>query len=185
MKRLSKFPRVPANDGSAEYTEEESLPVAKDHTAGLTIRLARHTDLEALVAIFAADDVGGHGDTTDPDALPAYRAAFDRIAANPFDTLYVAELDGAVVGTFQTTRGTSLASRGASYLTIGAVQTRADKRGLGIGAEMMRYAIERGRDAGASSIKLTSNNDRGDAHRFYKRLGFKQSHAGFKMKLRD
>jgi GNAT superfamily N-acetyltransferase len=164
---------------------KESLPVAKDPIAGLAIRPAHLADMEALIAIFAADDVGGHGDTTDPDALPAYRAAFNRIAASPFDTLYVAELDGVVVGTFQTTLGTSLASRGSSYLTIGAVQTRADKRGLGIGAEMMRYAIERGRDAGASSIKLTSNNDRGDAHRFYKRLGFKQSHAGFKMKLRD
>lgn len=159
--------------------------MANDHTAGLAIRLAQRADLEALIAIFAADDVGGHGDTADPDALPAYRAAFDRIAANPLDTLYVAELDGVVVGTFQTTLGTSLASRGSSYLTIGAVQTRADKRGLGIGAEMMRHAIERGREAGASSIKLTSNNDRGDAHRFYKRLGFKQSHAGFRMKLLD
>ncbi|MCV3241316.1 GNAT family N-acetyltransferase [Mesorhizobium sp. ZC-5] len=159
--------------------------MAKDHTASLAIRLAQRADLEALIEIFAADDVGGHGDTNNPDALPAYQAAFDRIAANPFDTLYVAELDGVVVGTFQMTLGTSLASRGASYLTIGAVQTRADKRGLGIGAEMMRYAIERGREAGAMSIKLTSNNDRGDAHRFYKRLGFKQSHAGFKMKLRD
>lgn len=159
--------------------------MAKDHTAGLAIRLAQRADLEALIEIFAADDVGGHGDTNDPGALPAYQAAFDRIAANPFDMLYVAELDGVVVGTFQTTLGTALASRGASYLTIGAAQTRADKRGLGIGAEMMRYAIERGREAGASSIKLTSNNERGDAHRFYKRLGFKQSHAGFKMKLRD
>lgn len=159
--------------------------MAKDSIAGLAVRLAERADLPALIAIFAADDVGGHGDTTDPNALPAYQAAFDRIAANPFDTLYVAELDGVVVGTFQTTLGTSLASRGSSYLTIGAVQTRSDKRGLGIGAEMMRYAIERGREAGAGSIKLTSNNDRGYAHRFYKRLGFKQSHAGFKMKLRD
>jgi GNAT superfamily N-acetyltransferase len=157
--------------------------VAKDKPAGVTIRLAQRSDLPALVAMFAADDVGGHGDTTDAAALPAYRDAFDRIAANPFDTLYVAEMDGAVVGTFQTTLGTSLPSRGSSSLTIGAVQTRADMRGRGIGAEMMRYAIERGREAGVKLVQLMSNNDRVDAHRFYKRLGFRQTHAGFKLKL--
>jgi GNAT superfamily N-acetyltransferase len=157
--------------------------VKKDEPAGVTIRLAQRSDLPALVAMFAADDVGGHGDTTEAAALPAYRDAFDRIAANPFDTLYVAEMDGAVVGTFQITFGTSLPSRGSSSLTIGAVQTRADMRGKGIGAEMMRYAIGRGREAGVKLVQLMSNNDWVDAHRFYKRLGFRQTHAGFKLKL--
>ncbi|GLS30685.1 Predicted N-acetyltransferase YhbS [Mesorhizobium albiziae] len=159
--------------------------MARHDITGITIRLAQRSDLPGLIAIFAADEIGGHGDTTEPAALPAYRTAFDRIAANPFDTLYVVELGGDVVGTFQTTLGTSLPGRGSLNLTIGAVQTRADMRGRGIGAAMMRYAIERGRDAGAATIQLMSNNDRVDAHRFYRRLGFKQSHAGFKMKLLD
>ena len=30
------------------------------------IRLARRDDIPALVALFAADDLGGHGDVTDP-----------------------------------------------------------------------------------------------------------------------
>lgn len=156
----------------------------KDNVAEVTIRLAQRGDLPALVAIFAGDDVGGHGDTIDPAVFPAYRAAFDRIAANPLDALYVAELNGEIVGTFQTTFGTSLPSRGSSNLTIGAVQIRADMRGKGIGAVMMRYAIERGRDAGASLVQLMSNEKRADAHRFYTRLGFTRSHAGFKMKLK-
>ena len=58
-------------------------------------------------------------------------------------------------------------------------------RGKGIGAEMMRYAIERGREAGVKLVQLMSNNDRVDAHRFYKRLGFRQTHAGFKMQLHE
>jgi GNAT superfamily N-acetyltransferase len=159
--------------------------MAKDESASVTIRLAQSSDLPALVAIFAADDVGGHGDTTDPAALPAYQAAFDRIAANPFETLYVAELDGEVVGTCQTTLMTSLPARGSSNLSIEAVQTRADMRGKGIGAAMIEYVVEQSRAAGVRLVQLTSNNDRVDAHRFYKRLGFKQTHAGFKMKLRE
>ena len=68
---------------------------------GVAIRVARRGDVPAIVALFAADSLGGHGDTTDPDALADYFAAFDRIAASPHDRLYVAELGGEVVGTFR------------------------------------------------------------------------------------
>jgi hypothetical protein len=33
-------------------------------------------------------------------------------------------------------------------------------------------------------VQLTSNKARQDAHRFYQRLGFVESHVGFKMVLR-
>lgn len=150
----------------------------------LVIRPAELGDVPALAALFAADSVGGHGDTTDPAALPDYEAAFRRISESPNDMLYVAELAGEVVGTFQTTTITSMSARGAANLTIEAVQTRADMRGRGIGREMVLFAVERAREAGARLVELTSNNKREAAHRFYARLGFAQSHAGFKMKLR-
>ena len=70
-------------------------------------------------------------------------AAFRRIVASPNDTLYVAELDGEVVGTFQTTIIPSMVGRGGNNLKIEAVQTSAEMRGKGIGAAMMRFAIER------------------------------------------
>lgn len=34
------------------------------------------------------------------------------------------------------------------------------------------------------AVQLTSNAARKDAHRFYERLGFAQSHLGFKLKLK-
>jgi GNAT superfamily N-acetyltransferase len=153
------------------------------NSASLAIRPARRDDVPAIAALFAADEVGGHGDTNDPAALPQYLAAFDRIAASPADRLYVADLGGEVVGTFQTTLITTMTGRGAASLTVEAVQTRADMRGRGIGEAMMRFAIERGRDAGARLVQLSSNAARADAHRFYRRLGFVQSHLAFKMKL--
>jgi GNAT superfamily N-acetyltransferase len=156
-----------------------------DEVPGLNIRVARRKDIPALMALFAADDLGGHGDTTDPAALPAYEAAFKRISANPCETLYVAELGREIVGTFQTTLLTSMTARGSSNLVIEAVQTNADMRGRGIGAAMVRHAIEQGRAAGVRLVQLMSNSMRTDAHRFYVRLGFKASHIGFKMKLID
>jgi GNAT superfamily N-acetyltransferase len=151
---------------------------------GLVIREARREDLPALVAIFAADSVGGHGDTTDTAAHPGYQRAFAAILASPNDMLYVAELQGEVAGTFQTTLVTTLTGRGGSSLIVEAVQTRGDMRGRGIGAAMIAFAIDRARHSGARQVQLTSNLARTDAHRFYERLGFARSHAGFKLKLR-
>lgn len=148
------------------------------------IREATENDLEAIVSLFADDPLGGHGDTTDPEALPNYRAAFRKIAASPYETLYVAELDGEVVGTFQTMVKTTLTARGSSSLIIEAVQTRADMRGRGIGAAMIGFAIEKARVDGMRLVQLTSNAVRKDAHRFYERLGFAPSHIGFKLKLK-
>ncbi|MCR4266476.1 GNAT family N-acetyltransferase [Nitratireductor sp. ZSWI3] len=152
--------------------------------AAVTIREAEIGDVPAIVSLFAADEMGGHGDTTAPEAAGDYLAAFERIRQSPNDTLFVAELDGEVVGTFQTTIITSMSGRGAPSLTIEAVQTREDMRGRGIGALMVRHAVERAEEAGARLVQLTSNNARQRAHRFYERLGFAKSHAGFKMKLK-
>ena len=154
-----------------------------DASAGLIVRPAERGEVAAIVAMIAMDRIGGHGDTDDPQALPDYLAAFDRISASPNDTLYVALRAGEVAGTFQTTLITTLLGRGASLMRVAAVHTRPDLRGRGIGAAMMRHAIEAARSAGAASVQLTSNAGRADAHRFYERLGFQRSHAGFKLKL--
>lgn len=150
----------------------------------LVIRPAVRDDVAAIAALFASDALGGHGDTDDPAALPDYLAAFDWIAASPDNTLWVAERAGEIVGTFQTTLVRAMTGRGGASLIIEAVHTRTDRRGGGIGAAMIRHAIEEGRRRGVHLIQLTSNAARTDAHRFYERLGFVGSHLGFKMKLR-
>jgi GNAT superfamily N-acetyltransferase len=60
------------------------------------------------------------------------------------------------------------------------VRVHARLRGLGVGGAMIEWAIEEGRRRGASLVQLTSDNTREAAHRFYERLGFTRSHAGFK-----
>ncbi|MDW5317680.1 GNAT family N-acetyltransferase [Rhizobium sp. PL01] len=150
----------------------------------VSIRQANRKDLADIIALFASDTVGGHGDTTDPEALPDYLAAFEQIIAAPNETLYVAQLDGEVVGTFQTTALRTLVGRGSSNMMIEAVQTRADMRGKGIGEAMMRFAVDVARAQGFSKVQLASNKERRDAHRFYERVGFEPSHLGFKIRLK-
>lgn len=150
----------------------------------VVIRDAVEADVAALAAIFAADDKGGHGDTADPSALPAYLAAFRTIENNADNRLFVIEFAGEVVGTAQVTFITSLSGRGSTKMAIEAVQIRSDMRGHRLGERLMRHCIEFGRARGVALIDLMSNGVRTDAHRFYERLGFVKSHAGFKMKLR-
>lgn len=150
----------------------------------ITIREAHEADLPALIAMFAADPLGGHGDTADPEAYSDYAGAFAAIEASSNQTLFVAEREGDVVGTFQTIITTSLNARGSSAMIIEAVQTRADLRGQGIGARMIEFAIAEAKSRGVRLVQLTSNAVRKDAHRFYEKLGFKPSHLGFKMALK-
>ncbi len=153
-------------------------------TEKLIIRRARETDLPALIALFAADDVGGHGDTTDESAYEDYLRAFNVIDASQSEQLFVADIEGEVVGTFEIMFSRTLTGRGSLSMVVEAVQTRSDMRGKGIGARMIEYAVEEARRRDCRTVRLTSNMARTDAHRFYERLGFAKSHFGFKMKLK-
>jgi GNAT superfamily N-acetyltransferase len=48
---------------------------------------------------------------------------------------------------------------------------------------MMAFAEEEARRHGARLLELTSNKARQAAHRFYERIGFANTHEGFKKKL--
>ena len=152
-------------------------------SADLDIRPARRADVAAIVGLLALDEIGGAIDTADPETLPVYLAQFDRIETSPNETLYVACLDGEVVGTFELTLARSLPYRAATRCILAAVQVRPDMRGRGIGADMIGFALAEARRLGADLMTLSSNATRLDAHRFYERLGFQKSHLGFKIGL--
>lgn len=158
-------------------------PDGASSSGDLTIRHAQLSDVPGIVAVLADDTVGGHGHSTESDALSGYREAFARIMASPNDTLYVAELGGEIVGTFQTTLITVMSRHAAPDMMLESVHVRAALRGRGIGEAMVNHAITEARRRGVRQVQLTSNMARVDAHRFYERLGFTKSHAGFKMKL--
>jgi len=76
-----------------------------------------------------------------------------------------------------------LSHRGGHVAQVESVHVASDLRRRGIGEAMMRHAIEEARRRGCHRLQLTSNKRRVDAHRFYTRLGFVQSHEGFKLPL--
>jgi len=146
----------------------------------ITIREARESDLPRLLEIYAGDDLGGHRRAAGDGDLARVRSAFERITASEYNHLFVAEWDGTVVGTFQLTLIPGLVAAGRIRAKIESVHVAPEWRGRGIGGAMMVFAEAEARRRGAGLMELTSNLVRLDAHRFYERLGFVKSHAGFK-----
>jgi GNAT superfamily N-acetyltransferase len=149
----------------------------------IRIRLAAEGDLDALVALYRDDDLGRAREAAVGDEREIYAAALRRVASDPSTAVYVADWRSDLAGTFQMTITPGVSRRGLVRATIESVRTRSDLRGRGVGGAMMAYALDEARRRGAHVVQLSSNLARSDAHRFYERLGFVRSHAGFKLLL--
>lgn len=149
-----------------------------------TFRDATAADLATIVALLSDDPKGRFRETASDPLDPGYRTAFDVIAADPNQRLVVAERDGAVIGTIQLSFLPGLSYRGALRCQIEAVRVATELRSRGIGAALIEWAVGQARDRGCRLVQLTSHRDRTEAHRFYDRLGFAQSHVGYKLDLR-
>ncbi|MBO9696350.1 MAG: GNAT family N-acetyltransferase [Sphingopyxis sp.] len=151
--------------------------------SGLILRDATLADLPAILAMLAEDTIPADREADPSD--PRYLAAFEAIDADPNQHLVAAELDGRVVGTMQLSLLPGLSFRGSWRGLIEAVRIAADLRGQRLGERMILWAVEQCRARDCKLVQLTSSATRTDAHRFYARLGFVQSHVGMKLHLRD
>lgn len=152
----------------------------------LSFRDAIPADIPTILRLAHAGDARGP-ETPPLDAAtlsdPRYLAAFQAIDADPAHRMIVAEKDGEVVGHVQITFIPGLVNFGMKRGLLENVHIRADLRGGGYGSQMVQYAIELCKQADCGLVQLTSNKLRLDAHRFYKKLGFVQSHEGFKLRF--
>nr|WP_205864140.1 GNAT family N-acetyltransferase [Planosporangium mesophilum] len=138
--------------------------------------------MPAIVALLADDVLGKARDHAVVDS--AYEQAFADIDADPRNLLVVAEDDADVVAFLQVTYIPGLGRHGAERALVESVRVRSDRRGQGLGAQLMTWVIEQARQRGCALVQLTTDKSRLDAHRFYARLGFVSSHEGMKLSLR-
>ncbi|MFI6393420.1 GNAT family N-acetyltransferase [Nonomuraea sp. NPDC050547] len=150
------------------------------YVLSLVFREARAEDVPAVVALIADDAVAARRTGT---YGPAHESAFAAIQADPNNELIVAELKGEIVGTMQLTYIPGISRNGATRLQVEAVRVAAHLRGQGWGRKMMEWAHAKGRARGCVMVQLTSDKQREEAHRFYRSLGYAQSHEGFKLPL--
>ena len=146
-------------------------------------RRAVLADLPAIVALLADDHLGAGREDPRLPLDPGYLAGFEAVDRDPNQLLAVAQHGDAVVGTLLITFLPGVQRKGGWRGQIEAVRIAAPLRGGGLGAQMMAWAEDQCRARGCHVVQLTSDNSRGGAHRFYARIGYAQSHAGFKKPL--
>jgi GNAT superfamily N-acetyltransferase len=160
-------------------TDDLAVLAARD---GLRVRVRRASaaDVPALVRLMADDAISAGRESAD---LAPYERAFARIDSDPDQLLVVGEVDGEPACTLQLTVIPGLARGGALRGQVEAVRVRSDLRRRGIGDALLRWAADELRSRGCAVAQLTTDKRRHDAHRFYARLGWANSHEGFKLQL--
>jgi len=151
--------------------------------AELVIDRAIRADVPAILDLYRADALGGHGDGAAAEHMTEYLVAFDDIARDPNSAVYVARLDGKVVGTFQLSVMRHLLHRGARVANLEAVHVLLSQRRKGVGETMLAFAVDEARRRGCARIQLLSDKVRREASRFYARHGFVASHEGMRLTL--
>jgi GNAT superfamily N-acetyltransferase len=147
--------------------------------APVTERKADAADIPAVLGLYAQPDLDDGSVLSVEEGV----ALFERFARYPDYTLYVAEQDRAVVGTFALLVMDNLGHLGSPSGIVEDVVVAPDRHGNGIGAAMMRFALERCAEKRCYKLMLSSNAKRGRAHAFYESLGFERHGYSFRVDL--
>ena len=150
----------------------------------IVFRSAVREDVPAIVQLLADDELGSQREKVEEPLPQSYYAAFEQINSDSNHQLIAAELDGEVIGTLHLMFLPSVSFQGGLRAQIESVRVGRQCQNMGIGSQMMKWAIGRARERGAHVVQLTTHKTRQDAHRFYERLGFKGSHLGMKLSLK-
>ena len=146
----------------------------------MNVRRASQGDLDALLRLYVQLSPANAG-------ADAARAAeqLEVIARNPGVTLLVAEDGSSVVGTITLVLVPNLTHNARPWAQIENMVVEEAARGGGVGRQLLEACLTLARDAGCYKVQLQSANQRTDAHRFYARLDFVDSSAGFRKYLND
>jgi ribosomal protein S18 acetylase RimI-like enzyme len=104
-------------------------------------------------------------------ASPLDHPAIERMLGHDANTVFVARVEGAIVGTLTLVMvpiPSGLRAR------IEDVVVDQSARGMGVGTALTLAAMETAREANARTVDLTSRPDRDSAGRLYERLGFRE-----------
>lgn len=149
----------------------------------IVFRSALLSDVPAIVALLADDQLGSTREITGTPPDARYVAAFNAIEADTNQRLVVVVDNDEVIGTLQLSFIPGIARMGSWRGQVEAVRIAAHRRDSGLGQKMFEWAIAECRARGCNLVQLTTDKSRTDAHRFYEKLGFVASHEGYKLGL--
>ena len=140
-------------------------------------------DLNKIVNLLADDELGTVREDTSVPLNQAYFSAFDAIKKDPNNQLIVAVSADKIAGILQLTFIPNLSYKGRWRAHIEAVRIHKNFRSLGLGQQIIQHAVDLARKKNCHLVQLTSNKSREKAIDFYRKLGFVDSHEGFKYPL--
>lgn len=150
-----------------------------------SIREANINDLPYIIKLIADDELGAKREEYKLPLPQYYIDAFNNISSGKNSILLVACYNQSVIGCLQITFTQYLSHKGSIRATIENVHIAANSRRLGIGTQLMKYAINIAKSKNCSIVQLTSDISRKDAHKFYEKLGFSPTHVGMKLHIKN
>lgn len=136
----------------------------------VTIRSATLADSPAIAGLMTQ-----LGYPTSPDEM---KERLLGILPHPDYETFVAESAGHVVGIVGLGVGRYY-EKGGDYGRLLALVVDEGQRGRGVGASLVAEAERWLKERGVSAVIVNSGSRRGDAHRFYRRLGYKETGLRF------
>lgn len=141
----------------------------------VTIREASESDLPAILRAYTAAGIDG-GRSFSVEEAREHLACLGRY---PSYRIFVALVEGQIVGTYALAILDNLAKRGAKCGVVEDVAVMPEQQGRGVGRAMMDHARGQCRSAGCYKLTLSSGLPREGAHRFYDSLGFERHGYSF------
>jgi GNAT superfamily N-acetyltransferase len=142
----------------------------------ITIRRAVAGDLPGLVASSSglfAEDAGTRDDTMNIEWPARFGAAsFTTALADPARAVWVADLDGAVVGHLTAYVTPPSDIRPVTSATLLSMYVFPDQRSEGVGGRLVDAFKSWAAERGARRLTVTAYAANADAIRFYQRQGF-------------
>jgi GNAT superfamily N-acetyltransferase len=145
----------------------------------ISIQIAQITDLPMVLKLYH--------DVLDKNkkvlSVNEAEILFNKFSKYPDYHLYIALLDGEIIGSFALLIMDNLAHFGSPSAIVEDVVVAENFQNKGVGKIMMEFAISKAKQAGCYKMVLSSNQKRVDAHRFYEGLGFEKHGFSFMVKF--
>ena len=145
----------------------------------MIIRIATDEDLPGILELYSQPELDNKQVLDKNEA----KTIFDKMKLYPDYHVYVAEIDGKIVGTFALAIMDNLAHMGSKSGLVEDVVVSQQLQGQGIGKQMMKFAVEICKEKSCYKVCLSSNLKRQNAHKFYESIGFKIHGYSFLMEL--
>jgi GNAT superfamily N-acetyltransferase len=148
--------------------------------ARTAVRTARPEDLQAILAIHTEQ-----GSRPEGPASELEQTTWRQMIGTTDLSIYVAEVDGRIVGTATVMLMPNVTYACSPTLFIEAVVVRPTHRRRGIAKAMLQEILDDARAAGCNKVQLLSHKRHASdgAHHLYTTLGFEAEAAGFRLYL--